>query len=163
MSTQDTLIVCSSTHHGNTRKVAGRIAGVLDAMVVDPVEAMAPGIRSYQLIGVCSGVYFGRFHKSIWKWLSMLPEGIGNGRQAFVFSTSGLPFLSRLYHRPAIKLLRRKGFDVVGDFACRGHDTFGPLWLFGGLNRKHPNEQDLVRAERFANQLMLRQDSKRAA
>jgi flavodoxin len=153
MNTKDTLILCSSRHHGNTQTVAERISGVLDAVIADPVEAMAPTIGDYQLIGVGSGVYYGRFHKSMRRWLHSLPKDIGVGREAFVFSTSGLPFLSHWYHRSAVSVLRRKGFDVIGEFSCSGHDSFGPLWLFGGINRRHPNERDLERAEGFTREL----------
>ncbi len=58
-----------------------------------------------------------------------------------------------IYHRPLRRGLEKKGFEVVGEFSCRGYDTYGALWLIGGLNRKHPDEQDLLRAERFAEQL----------
>ena len=61
-----------------------------------------------------------------------------------------LPFLAELWHAPLRRLLARKGFRVVGEFACRGFDTWGPLWLTGGLNRAHPDDRDLARAEKFA-------------
>jgi hypothetical protein len=30
----------------------------------------------------------------------------------------------------------------------------GPLWLIGGINRRHPNTSDLDRARSFAQQLL---------
>ncbi|NND95918.1 MAG: flavodoxin [Pirellulaceae bacterium] len=150
------LVLCKSVHHQNTRRVADRIADVLDATVVDPDETMLPSFSDFDLIGVGSGIYYGRFHRSIRDWMQRLPEDAGRGCGAFVFSSSGLPFMSRLYHLPLKRALQKKGFDVVADFACRGHDTFGPLWLLGGLNRKHPNEYDLSRATKFADQLKSR-------
>jgi flavodoxin len=51
------------------------------------------------------------------------------------------------------RLLARKGFAVLGEFACRGFDTWGPLWLTGGLNKSHPDDRDLDRARRFANEI----------
>jgi flavodoxin len=153
LMTRPALLLCKSVHHGNTLLVAERIAAVLDAMVVDPDEAEVP-VTDSTLIGIGSGIYFARFHKSIRDWLKRLPENAGRGHQAFLFSTSGLPFLSALYHRPLRRALERKGFEVVGSFSCRGHDTFGPLWILGGLNRKHPSERDFRRAERFADHLI---------
>jgi hypothetical protein len=58
-------------------------------------------------------------------------------------------------HAPLKRLLARKGFDVVGEFACRGFDTWGPLWLTGGLNRRHPDEQDCGRARAFAGRIAM--------
>ena len=147
------LVLCKSVHHGNTRLVAERIAKTLGAVVVDPDEAMLPTAGDLGLIGVGSGIYYGCFHKSIRDWLRRLPPDAGRGHLAFVFSTSGLPFLSPVYHRWLRRSLEKKGFEVVGEFSCRGHDTFGPLWLIGGLNRQHPDDQDLRKAEQFADQL----------
>lgn len=147
------LIVCSSTHRGNTRKIASAMANVLHADLLDSVESIVPILQNYDLLGVGSGVYFGFFHRAIRLWLRDLPDGVGRGRKAFVFSTSGLPFLSGLYHRSTIRLLKRKGFEIEGQFACRGHDSFGPLALFGGLHAGHPNSRDLIRAGDFASHL----------
>jgi hypothetical protein len=62
--------------------------------------------------------------------------------------------MAKLWHAPLKKLLARKGFEPVGEFACRGFDTWGPLWFAGGLNRKHPDERDLERAREFARRLV---------
>jgi len=43
-----------------------------------------------------------------------------------------------------------EGYEISGEFSCRGFDTWGPLWLTGGLNRKHPDDRDLQRARDFA-------------
>ena len=46
--------------------------------------------------------------------------------------------------------LRDKGYNLLGDFNCRGFDTVGPLRFVGGVNRGRPDESDLTRARRFA-------------
>ena len=51
-------------------------------------------------------------------------------------------------------MLRRKGFRIVGEFSCRGYNTHGVLEKLGGMNRGRPNEEDLRRAEAFANNLL---------
>jgi hypothetical protein len=61
--------------------------------------------------------------------------------------------LAKLWHRPLKAALAEKGYDVIAEFACRGFDTWGPLWLTGGLNWRHPNERDLQRAREFAGKL----------
>lgn len=148
------MIVCKSVHHGCTRKVAQRLAEILDTSVSDPDDLIWTNLGDRCLIGIGSGIYYARFHKSIRDWVKRLPANSGHGQKAFLFSTAGLPFLSGLYHYPLRRTLRRKGFDVIAEFSCRGHDTFGPLWLLGGLNRKHPDLRDLKRAEVFAKELM---------
>jgi hypothetical protein len=70
-----------------------------------------------------------------------------------VFSTSGLSCLWKLWHGPFKQELARKGFDIIGEFHCRGFDAWGPLWLVGGINRRHPDERDLSRATEFAHRI----------
>jgi len=52
------LIVCVSKSHGNTRRVADRMAEVLDAEVVEPESVDPEALRGYDLVGFGSGVYY---------------------------------------------------------------------------------------------------------
>lgn len=148
-----TLIIVKSYHHGNTAKVAEAIGEVLQATLLDPDEVTSDSLDGYTLVGFGSGIYFGMFHPALKRTIRQLSTMVPN-RPAFVFSTSGLPFLSRLWHLPIKWKLRKKGFDVIGEFRCAGFDTVGPLWLIGGLNRGHPNSRDLSRARDFAKALL---------
>ena len=145
-----TLIICASVHHGNTARVARAMADVLGADVASPREVSSATLAGYDLLGCGSGVYYGRLHEDLTAWLRAQPDRAAPRRPAFVFSTSGLPWLSKAWHAPVKRLLQAKGFEVVAEFACRGFDTWGPLWFTGGLNRKHPDDRDLDRARRFA-------------
>lgn len=148
-----TLIVCKSVHHHNTLAIAEAMGRVLNADLCDPDETPASIAAQYDLIGFGSGVYFGRLHSALRLWIDAIPNEICSHRQVFLFSTSGLPWLWRWWHRPVRTRLRNKGFDVVGEFHCGGFDTFGPLCLFGGINRRHPNHRDLAAAAEFAQRL----------
>ncbi len=150
MPAAKTLVISKSVHHHNTARVAERIADVLGAVVVQPEEVPSTSVDEYDLVGFGSGVYYGRFHEALHDWLRGLPEKSLNGKPAFVFSTSGLSCLWKLWHGPFTEELTRKGFDVLGEFHCRGFDTWGPLWFTGGINRRHPDDRDLERAGDFA-------------
>ncbi len=153
MPTATPLVICASVHHGNTARVARCIADVLHADVRAPEAISVASLAEHAIVGFGSGVYYGRMHESLFALLGQLPDSPELTRVAFVFSTSGLPFLAQFWHAPLKRLLARKGFDVVGTFACRGFDTWGPLWLTGGLNRRHPDGQDLERASAFAQHI----------
>lgn len=140
------LIIVVSVHHGNTRKVALALSEVLGGVVKGPGEVSQEELVSYDLIGFGSGVYFGKFHRRLLRFVENLSPCVG--KKGFVFSTSGLG--KKEYNRSLEKLLVQRGFVVLGSFACRGFDTFGPLWLVGGMNRGRPNEKDLKDAMRFA-------------
>jgi flavodoxin len=148
------LIVCTSIHHQNTAQVARALAEVLGGEVARPDDVRYTSVSRYEVMGFGSGVYHGRLHGALFDWLSGLPDCRERVQPAFVFSTSGLSFLSKVWHAPLKRLLGRKGFEVIGEFSCRGFDTWGPLWFMGGLNRGHPDEQDLARARDFARKLM---------
>jgi flavodoxin len=148
------LIVFKSIHHDNTRHVAERMGQELHAKLVDAHDAATTLDAAVELIGVGSGIYYGMLHHEVRSWVTGLPTGAGVGREAFVFSTSGLPFLTWFYHRWVVWQLRRKGFKIVGEFACCGHDSFAFLRWFGGLNRTHPDERDLSHAKEFARSLV---------
>jgi flavodoxin len=150
MSHPKTVILCKSVHHGSTAKVARVMAVALQAEVASPEEFPDTSLEGVGLVGFGSGVYYGRMHMALFQWLRGLPDTTAVTCPAFVFSTSGLPFLFKLWHAPLIRALSRKGFEVLGDFHCRGHDSWGPLWLAGGINKHHPDGRDLERASQFA-------------
>jgi flavodoxin len=153
MPRHNSLILCKSVDHGSTAKVAEAMRGVLGARVAAPEEIPFTSLTGYSLVGFGSGVYYGRMHPALVDWLRGLPDAKAATIPAFIFTTSGLPVLARLWAAPLRRLLTSKGFAVLGEFACRGFDTWGPLRLTGGLNRNHPDERDLDRARRFANEI----------
>jgi len=144
-----TLIVCHSYHHGNTKRIADAMATVLLAEVVSPRDVNAEMLDGYELIGFGSGIAFGRHYKQILELVDKLPVLHKN---AFVFSTRGDRRL-RFYHRALRRQLEEKGWAVVGEFSCRGYDTYGPNKLVGGIAKGRPNEQDLRDAEEFVQSL----------
>ena len=150
MGTPRCLLLVKSVHHGNTARVAEAMAGVLGAQAAKPESVPYKSLSACGLVGFGSGVYYGRMDETLFNWLRGLPYAPEANQPVFVLSTSGLPFLASFWHWSLHRLLARKGFRVVGAFACRGFDTWGPLRLTGGLNRAHPDEHDLARARKFA-------------
>lgn len=151
------VIVCYSIHRGNTLKVARVIGEILGARIykpeeLDPMEA----VERYQLIGLGSGIYYGKHHPSILRFAERLPNA--RGRYALIFSTSGLPRIPFFhdYHKPLLNILVRKGFMVIGEFSCRGHNLHGALKWIGGMNKGRPSAEDLERARRFAENALKR-------
>lgn len=144
------VILCKSVHHGSTAELARVMAAAIGAEVVSPEAFPYTSLEGVGLVGFGSGVYYGRMHDALFEWLRGLPDTPAVSWPAFVFSTSGLPFLARIWHAALVREASRKGFEVLGEFHCRGHDSWGPLWLAGGIHRRHPDARDLERASRFA-------------
>jgi flavodoxin len=144
------LIIYVSLHHGNTEKVARAMADVLGAVPLQVKQADSDMLDPYDLIGFGSGIYFGRHHRSLLDFVDRLP--VIENKKAFIFSTSGLRriWLVHDFDRALEERLRHKGFDIIGEFSCRGLDTYRATRLVGGINRGRPDTRDLQRAEDFA-------------
>jgi len=149
MPKNKTLIVYMSIHHGNTEKIAREMAKVLEADLKKPYEASARDLDEYDLIGFGSGTYFYRPHIAVMSFLDKLPDM--GGKKAFLFMTYGAPVL--IGAGKFKKAIKAKGFDLAGEYYCRGFDTWGPLKLIGGIAKGRPNEKDLEKARRFSANL----------
>jgi flavodoxin len=129
------------------------MANVLDADLLQVQQVDASMLERYDLIGFGSGIYFGKHHQGLLDFADSLP--VLRNRRAFIFSTSGLrriPFVHD-FDKPLRKRLQRKGFDIIGEFSCRGLDTYRATKLVGGINKGRPNAEDLKQAEDFATSL----------
>jgi flavodoxin len=156
------LMVVYSYHHHNTEKIANAFATVLDAKISEPQQLNPEEIRRYDLVGFGSGIYSGRHHESLINLADELTEVAG--KNAFIFSTCGVPFaalkgpeLRKRFddyatdnHSALRKILISKGYAIVDEFSCAGHNTNSFLRLFGGLNKGRPNAEDLELAVEFA-------------
>ena len=155
------LLVLFSYHHKNTEKIAVVFAEVLGAEIRSPRQ-MDPGeLENCDLVGFGSGIYSDRHHRSLLDLVEKLPRV--ENKKAFIFSTSGAPAFAldggglddyvEKAHAALREKLQSKGYTVVGEFMCPGHNTNSFLKTFGGLNKGRPNVQDLKRAQEFAEKL----------
>jgi flavodoxin len=150
-----TLIICFSYHHKNTEKIASVFAKILDAQVKAPNEVNPNELSDFDLVGFGSGISFGKHYKDILAFADKLTKI--TDKKAFIFSTSGQANNGPKFHKKLRDSLRSKGFNIIGEFNCTGFDTYGALKIFGGIQKEHPNEDDLKQAETFA--LSLKQPS----
>jgi len=145
-----------SIHHSNTEKIAKVMAEILEAKLAKPCEVDTATISKYDLIGFGSGIYFFKHHKSLLNLIDKL--SLQKNKKAFIFSTRGMDPIW-FYHRPLKKKLLERSFDIVGEFSCRGFDTYlfdkyiPPLKFTGGISKGRPNEKDLKNARKFAKDL----------
>ncbi len=143
----NTLIIYKSIHHGNTKRIAEVMAESLEANLLDLKDAKQDVITEYDLIGFGSGIYFGKPHKKLREFIEEL-DGVEN-KKAFVFSTSG----NGKPNKWLKEKLTDKGFEIMGEFNCKGYDTYGLTKLIGGINKGKPDEEDFKNAKEFAKGL----------
>jgi flavodoxin len=147
-----TAIIYKSVHRGNTKKIAEVMAEALEADLFDLKDANKDVINDYELIGFGSGIYYYRPHKKLRKFVEELDNVVN--KYAFHFSTSG----DGRYNDWLEKKLTSKGFDVMGEFHCKGYYAYSIKGIISrkGLNKGRPNEEDFNAARKFAESLKLK-------
>lgn len=150
MRSQKIIIIFESFHHNNTKKIAQVISQGLQAELYKPEQVDLSTLADFECIGIGSGIYFGKPHENIQRFLAQLPYL--QNRKSFLFTTSGMQ------NPNDIQLIRNamesKGLKIMDFFSCRGLNTHGPLKLVGGTNKGHPDLKDLQHAEIFARNLL---------
>lgn len=144
-----TAIIYKSVHRGNTKKIAEAMSEALEADLFDLKDVNKDVIKEYDLIGFGSGIYYYKPHKKLRKFVEEL-EMVEN-KKAFHFSTSG----DGKYFDWLEKNLSKKGFEVIGEFHCKGYYAYSIKGIFSrkGLNKGRPNEEDFKDAKEFADSL----------
>lgn len=146
----NTVIIYVSTHHGNTKKIVEKMAESISADLIDITKNTNPDISMYDIVGVASGIYFHSMHKAIQKFIQNAP--IEEHQEVFFVDTCGIPYID--YTRNVKKILKERNIHCLGSFQCRGYDTYGIWGKLGGIAKKHPNEQDMIKAEKFIKRVI---------
>ena len=139
-------IVYASVHHGNTGKLVKSIAEECQVDLIDAVKQSDADLRSYDMIGFASGIYFSKFHQSILKFAE---KNLSDDKKVFLICTYG----GSANYRSIEQILDKKHARVVGKFGCKGYDTFGPFRLIGGIAKGHPDDEDIQNAVKFVKEL----------
>ena len=143
------VIIYASTHHGNTYKLVQAIADKHDIDTIDATKQQTADLSGYDLIGFASGIDFGKFYEPVEQFLDQnLPEG---KRVFFLYTCAKCS--CRFTGTVKAKAQKRHS-SIAGEFGCRGFNTYGPWKIIGGMNRNHPDPEDLDRAVSFFGSLL---------
>ena len=143
-----TAVCYYSHHHGNTLKVLQAMAQEGEMDLIDVTARRTVQLDGYDCVGFASGIYGFAFQKAVTSFARhYLPQG---KPVFFVYTYGGAKGTGA--KEPAV-IAREKNCPVLGEFSCKGYNTFGPFKLIGGLSKGHPNAQDLEQARRFYRDL----------
>ena len=143
------VIIYASTHHGSTKKLAEAIASQYEIHLIDATKQHTADLSAYGLIGFASGIDFGTFYESVEQFLERnLPE---NKRVFFLYTCAKT---SNRFTETIKTAARKKGAAIVGEYGCRGFNTYGPWKLIGGMNKGHPDAEEIQEAARFFESLL---------
>ena len=119
-----------------------------DVVLIDATGAV-PSLEEYDVIGIASGVAYGKFYKEI---LAQTEARLPRRKKVCFLYTAGKPSDS---HANAVRVIAQaKDCACLGAFGCKGYDTYGPFKLIGGLNRGAPKEKDIQAAVEFYSRMM---------
>lgn len=151
---KNSLIIVYSYHHNNTEKVAGAMANVFGCDVVYPDEKLYNDILGYDIVGFGSGIDSAKHYAPMLEFARGLQPV--QGKKAFIFSTSAILGEKKVKkdHAALREILLSKGYEIVDEFACKGYNTNSFLKYIGGMNKGHPNVEDLRNASDFAHKLI---------
>lgn len=139
-----TAIVYYSRHHGNTKKLLEAIADKYDVTLFDIAESVPENLDGFDRIGLASGIYFSKFHKSLLKFTE---EKFPEGKETFFIYTYGAE--KNTYTKAIGEAVKKHGAKILGEYGCLGFDTYGPFKLVGGVAKGHPDENDIKGAVSF--------------
>ena len=107
--------------------------------------AMSP----YDLIGFASRIDFGKFYTSMEQFLkNNLPE---NKKVFFLYTCAKKnPKFTERIKREALE----RGAVIMGEYGCRGYNTYGPWRIIGGMNKNHPSKEELEDAVLFYEDIL---------
>ena len=142
-------VIYQSVHHGNTRKLLEGMAKNYELDLFDVGQAHGVEFSQYEIVGFSSGIYMGKLHQSLTKFLESNPKLTS---KAFIIYTSGSG--GRKYAKAFSEELRQKGAQILGVYSCKGYDTYGVWKWIGGISKNHPNDNDIRKGVAFLNHLV---------
>ena len=145
-----TVIIYASTHHKNTYKLVKAFSDKHKIDLIDATKQSDADLQSYDVIGLAAGIDFGKFY-----------EAVEN------FARDHLPFQQQVFFLYTCAM-DRKGFTdsireiaaqkeavVLGEYGCKGYNTYGPWKVIGGMNKKHPIQEEIASAVTFFENLNM--------
>ena len=103
-------IIYASVHHNNTEKLVNAIAQKYpDALLIDSTHVLLKDLFSYDVIVIASGIFYGKMHKSLIKFLQ---DNLPERKKIFIMYTSGQA--NNDYGKDAETLVQQKKCTLIG-------------------------------------------------
>jgi len=142
------LIVCSK-QTGNTYKVCSYVSSNSDVKLKIVSSTTKYDLPYYDVIILASGVYGGRVHKNILKWINSIKNNTINSKtKVYIFLTwLGRGNSDKVAFNGVNNLLREKGLKLEENYTkCFGKS-------FGLIRNSHPNEEEYKNVLLWVNKL----------
>lgn len=143
-----TVIVYASKHHGNTLKLVNAISDKYTITTIDATKEIHVDLNEYDTIGFASGIDFGKFYEEIENFARV---NLPLKKQVFFLYTCAM---DRAGFTDSVKeIALKKDAIILGEYGCKGYNTYGPWKLIGGMNKSHPTENEIQECVNFYERL----------
>ncbi len=143
------VLIFSSTHHENTKKLVDAIARENEIEVINAEEIREKDLSGYDLIGFASGIFYSKFAEAV---LSFERVNLPANKDVFLIATAGNPREANF--NAIARIVEEKNCKERGRFQCKGFDTFGPFKIVGGIQKGHPDEKEIKEAVEFYKKMV---------
>ena len=143
------VIIYTSMHHGNTFKLVKAISDKYHIEIIDATEKSVVDLQKYDVIGFASGIDFGKFYETIENFAK---ENLPIKKQVFFLYTCAME--RKGFTNSMREIVAKKDAEVLGEYGCKGYNTYGPWKVIGGMNKKHPTEEEILLAVKFFENLL---------
>ena len=143
------VIIYASTHHGSTKKLVDAISDKYDIIQIDATKEEKADLSQYDMIGFASGIDFGKFYPSVEEFLV---NNLPTGKEVFFLYTCAKT--SERFTKVIKEKTLEKDAAIIGEYGCKGYNTYGPWKLIGGMNKNHPDKEELDGAVSFFEKIL---------
>ena len=138
------ILIYASKHHGNTYKLAKAISEKYEIAMIDATKESIVDLQEYEVIGFASGIDFGKFYEEIENFAE---ANLPIKKEVFFLYTCAM---ERKGFTNSIKEISlKKDAIILGEYGCKGYNTYGPWQLIGGMNKNHPTEAEIAEVVNF--------------
>lgn len=147
-----TVIVYTSAHHGNTKKLVDAIAAEYGIETIDAMKNKEADLTGYDCIGIASGIAYSKYYPQM---IEFIEENLPENKKVFFMHTAASP---RENHASDVKAITdERGCESLGTYFCKGFNTYGPFKLIGGIGKGHPTADECNAAVAFFGEMIRRQ------
>lgn len=101
--------------------------------MIDATKETSANLQEYDIIGFASGIDFGKFYLEIENFAR---QKLPFQKEVFFLYTCAM---ERDGFTDVIKeIALEKDAVILGEYGCKGYNTYGPWKLIGGMNKSHP-------------------------
>lgn len=122
----------------------------MDKRIEYALTYIQSNLQEYETVGFASGIDFGKFYREI---EAFAKDNLPEKKKVFFLYTCAM---ERKGFTDSMKEIALEKEDtILGEYGCKGYNTYGPWKVVGGMNKKHPTEAEILSAVEFFEKIIM--------